>query len=64
MINFSSIDEHQDVAESIQKNMQSSVWGSIKSVQNWVKWDKVFKSGPIKMCGRQPLKNVKRYGLL
>ena len=64
MINFSSIDEHQDVAESIQKNMQSSAWGSIKSVQNWVKWDKVFKNGPIKMCGRQPLKNVKRYGLL
>ena len=28
------------------------------------KWDKVFKSGPCKICGRQPLKNVKGYGLL
>ena len=27
-------------------------------------WDKVFKSGPSKICGRQPLKNVKGYGLL
>ena len=28
------------------------------------KWDKVFKSGPSKICGRQPLKNLKGYGLL
>ena len=27
-------------------------------------WVKVFKTGPIKICGRQPLKNLKRYGLL
>ena len=27
-------------------------------------WDKVFKSGPSKTCGRQPLKNLKGYGLL
>ena len=27
-------------------------------------WDKVFKSGPSKICGRQPLKNLKGYGLL
>ena len=27
-------------------------------------WDKVFKNGPSKICGRQPLKNLKRYGLL
>ena len=26
-------------------------------------WDKVFKNGPSKICGRQPLKNLK-YGLL
>ena len=26
--------------------------------------DKVFKSGLSKFCGRQPLKNFKRYGLL
>ena len=27
-------------------------------------WNKVFKSGPSKICGRQPLKNLKGYGLL
>ena len=27
------------------------------------KWDKVFKNGPSKTCGRQPLKNLKGYGL-
>ena len=25
-------------------------------------WDKVFKNGPSKICGRQPLKNLKEYG--
>ena len=24
-----------------------------------LKWDKVFKNGPSKICGRQPLKNLK-----
>ena len=27
-------------------------------------WDKVFKDGPSKRCGRQPLKKWKGYGLL
>ena len=27
-------------------------------------WDKVFKNGPSNFCGRQPLKNLKGYGLL
>ena len=27
-------------------------------------WDKVFKNGPSKICGRQPLKYLKWYGLL
>ena len=26
-------------------------------------WDKVFKNGPSKLCGRQPLKKMKGYGL-
>ena len=26
-------------------------------------WDKVFKNGPSKICKRQPLKNLKGYGL-
>ena len=27
-------------------------------------WDKVFKNGPSKVCGRQPLKNLKKYHVL
>ena len=27
-------------------------------------WDKVFKNRPSKICERQPLKNLKGYGLL
>ena len=27
-------------------------------------WDKVFKNGPRKNFGRQPLKNLKGYGLV
>ena len=27
-------------------------------------WDRVFKSGPCKMCGRQPLKKQKVYDVL
>ena len=27
-------------------------------------WVKVFKNGPSKICGRQPLKNLKWHGLL
>ena len=30
----------------------------------WQIWAKVFKSGPSKICGRHPLKNLKEYGLL
>ena len=26
-------------------------------------WDKVSKSGPSKICGRQPLKHLKGYGV-
>ena len=28
------------------------------------KWNKVFKNGPSKICGKQSLKNLKGYGLL
>ena len=27
-------------------------------------WDKVFKNGPSKICGRQPLKDLKGHGML
>ena len=28
-----------------------------------IKWYKIFKNGPSKICGRQPLKNLKSYVL-
>ena len=31
---------------------------------NNAKWDKVFKNGPSKICGRQPLKKLNGYDLL
>ena len=37
---------------------------AIKIMKFRNKWVKVFKNGPSKICGRQPLKNLKGYGLL
>ena len=34
---------------------------SVHKINN--RGDKVFKKWPSKICGRQPLKNLKRYGL-
>ena len=28
-----------------------------------IRWDKLFKNGPSKICGRQPLKNLKGFNL-
>ena len=39
--------------------MSQSLFSSSSNI-----WDKVFKSGPSKNCGKQPLKNLKGYGLL
>ena len=33
-------------------------------LKGWFIWDKVFKNGPRKICGRQPLRNLKGYDLL
>ena len=33
------------------------------SSQSMILCDKIFKNGPSKICGRQPLKNLKWYGL-
>ena len=33
-------------------------------IQLRYKWDKVFKNGPNKICGRQPVKNLKGHALL
>ena len=27
----------------------------------FIRWDKLFKNGPSKICGRQPLKNLKGF---
>ena len=44
--------------------MISSVIMSDKTRLRHNNGDEVFKSGPNKICGRQPFKNLKRYSLL
>ena len=44
-------------------NMKKSIFW-LPSVAGRILWDKVFKSGLSKFCGRQPLKNLKGYDLL
>ena len=49
------------------KKLNSLVNVNLWNCEVWIrknKWDKVFKNGPSKVCGRQPLKNLKGYGLL
>ena len=53
----------------ILKNVEvgsEKIWSSFKVyVDNLLDvWDKVFKNGASKICGRQPLKNLKGYGLI
>ena len=40
------------------------VWNFIWCHYSLHIWDKVFKNGPSKYFGRQPLKTLKRYGLI
>ena len=35
-----------------------------KKLSSVLNWDKVFRNGPSKVCGRQSLKTLKGYGLL
>ena len=37
--------------------------GDVINDQPFNKWVKVFKNGPSKICGRQPLENLKWYDL-
>ena len=39
-------------------------WQVITESRGLTIWDKVFKNEPGKISGRQPLKNLKGYGLL
>ena len=62
--------EHYFVYFQRFRNLSSTViwftahilWGLYLSEFN-NNWDKVFKNGPSKICGRPPLKNLMRYGL-
>ena len=38
-------------------------WQVFKEILYYI-WDKIFKNGPSKICGRQPLKSLKGYGVL
>ena len=39
-------------------------WKFLQAFVRRIIWDKVFKNEPSEICGRQPLKNLKWYGLL
>ena len=45
------------VANNLQKNINSSKSKMYCQDVSQPIWDKVFKNGPSKICGRQPLKN-------
>ena len=44
--------------------LSQSIQRTFSSAKHMIIWDKVFKIGPSKICGKQPLKNLKGYGLL
>ena len=49
---------------SVTTNFVTIFW-DIYITWNWLDiWVKVFKNGTSKICGRQPLKNMKWYGVL
>ena len=52
-------------SDKLQNNMEVTINKTFKwfSPQKII-CDKVFQSGPSKICGRQPLKDLKGYGLL
>ena len=40
------------------------LYKTFPQILNMTIWDKVFQNGPSKICERQPLENLKKYGLL
>ena len=58
----STLFKTQSVA--IPNSMVGNLYGSVEGEGKIVIWDKVFKNGPSKICGRQPFKKLKGYGLL
>ena len=57
-----------ELQEIIEEQNWMTFLSKIQHLQKgyWIKnnWDKVFKNGPSKMCGRQRLKNMKWYDFL
>ena len=43
--------------------VQIEIFERILNRLNGIKWDRVYKNGPSKICGRQPIRNLKEYGL-
>ena len=62
--NFTGNIQIQTPSKLIPKKKKRTVeWFENVSIHS-MKWDKVFKNEPSKICGRQHLKNSKGYGLL
>ena len=48
---------------NVEKMWCVCTWNWSSSAKIGINWDILFKNGPSKICGRQPLKNLKGYGL-
>ena len=57
-LGFAKIIKHKYKYQKIPLSFCQSFFNYISII-----WDKVFKNGPSKIYGRQPLKNLKGYGL-
>ena len=57
-------DDFTDDVKSVRNNFSDEACQILSVVHTVTTWDKVFKNGSSKICGRQPLKNLKGHRLL
>ena len=48
---------------NVEKMWCVCTWNWSSSAKIGINWDKLFKNGPSKICGKQPLRNLRGYGL-
>ena len=61
---FMNIEKNLCKCFEIISEFSKSFIFSLCSGLGWIIWDKVLKNGPSNICGRQPFKNLKGYGVL
>ena len=62
-LNVTAINTMNFISYCKQREFNVSSFVTCRLMFNFT-WDKVFKNGPSKICGRQPFKKLKGYGLL